>query len=58
MIVPYILTMVFTVGMSQGGVATLKVEYNSQATCNAAMEANRESLRGQASIVLATCTKK
>ena len=56
--IPYILTMVFTVGMSQGGVATLKVEYNSEAACEIAMNKNRESLRGGASIVLATCTKK
>lgn len=55
----FILTMVFQLagaGTSQGPAVAITQEYRSQELCKAAMNLNREKVRG--SVMLATCTAK
>jgi hypothetical protein len=57
----FILTMIIAVLPAGSGasntITSFTAEYNSIAACNAAKDANRESLRN-GTIILSTCTQK
>lgn len=55
----YILIMVLSQGMSQGGNSTLSVEFNSQAQCTTAMVKTIQDLgRNSVNVMSANCFEK